>query len=110
MRYRRQITALLLLTLYLSYFSFSHFFVHSHNATQGVIVHSHPFAKNKCHTHTNIEVQLIDELSNYVCEEMEDTPPLPTPTVYEWQYVARTCAVSCATVPGKLRPRAPPTV
>jgi len=55
---------LLLTTLYLSYFIGTHFFVHAHQLPTRVVVHSHPFAKQP-HDHSAIELQLIDELSNY---------------------------------------------
>lgn len=60
----KRILALLLTTLYLSYFVGTHFFYHSHILNQGSITHSHPFS-NHPHSHNSQQILLIDELCTY---------------------------------------------
>lgn len=83
----KQITVLLLTALYLFYFAGTHFFVHSHFINERIVVHSHPFAKSN-HTHSTLEIQLIDELSNDTCTADNNSPALVPLDGSLWQYGA----------------------
>ena len=58
----KKIVSLLLLVLYVGYYAGTTFFVHSHNCTNGVIIHSHPYT-SATHTHSTTSFQLIDSLT-----------------------------------------------
>ena len=86
MNLKRQTASLILVALYLSYFSFTHFFVHSHLMPKGIIVHSHPYSTSKSHTHTSVEIQLIDELGNYICLSDAEIPHIDKTHVQDVDY------------------------
>ncbi len=88
MKHRRQIAGLLFVVLYLSYFSFTHFFVHSHQMSKGIVVHSHPYSSKKAHSHTTLEIQLLDELTNYLCVNDVNVPQVGSPAEEHFDYIA----------------------
>ncbi len=99
---------LLLAALYLSYFVGTHFFVHTHQLPTRMVVHSHPFA-NHPHSHSTLELQIIDELSTYTCL-IDDLQPNIGPTeVSFWEYPVVVCNSPRPSAWGPLSLRAPPT-
>ncbi len=50
-----------LVALFVSYYSFSSFFVHCHDTPYGVITHSHPYTTD--HSHSANSLQLISSLN-----------------------------------------------
>lgn len=103
----RQILVLLLTAVYLFYFAGTHFFVHSHFINERIVVHSHPFAKSS-HTHTSLEIELIDELSNDTCTVGDNSPVLEPSYSGHWQYVVAPTAVATLDNGTLRRLRAPP--
>lgn len=61
-----KILKVLLLALFVGYYSSSMFFTHTHYSDWGVITHSHPYLPSGSHTHATLEYQLIEHLSNLV--------------------------------------------
>ena len=61
----KKIVSLLLLVLYVGYYTGTTFFVHSHNCADGAITHSHPYA-SATHTHSAAAFQLIESLTTTV--------------------------------------------
>ncbi len=107
MRRMKQILTLLLTAFYLFYFAGTHFFVHSHFINERIVVHSHPFAKSN-HTHTTLEIQLIDELSNDTCTTEDGMPTLSPQYSGQWQYAVAPTAVVVVDNGAVRRLRAPP--
>lgn len=107
MKRTRQILVLLLTAVYLFYFAGTHFFVHSHFINERIVVHSHPFAKSN-HTHTTLEIQLIDELSNDTCTVDDSLPALEPQYCGHWQYAVATTDVVTLDNGAARRLRAPP--
>ena len=63
---KRRLIAILLSFVFLQYFAWCNFFVHSHRLTNRIIVHSHPFS-NKAHNHSTEETLIISQLSDATC-------------------------------------------
>lgn len=61
-----RVTGALLLLLFVGYYVSSTLFLHTHQTTNGVITHSHPYSTTTEHTHTAAEIQLIEHLSSII--------------------------------------------
>lgn len=107
MRRIKQILIPLLTAVYLFYFAGTHFFVHSHFINERIVVHSHPFAKSN-HTHTTLEIQLIDELSNDTCTTDHSIPDLQPQYSGQWQYAVVSTVLVVLDTDAVRRLRAPP--
>lgn len=107
MRKGKQILVMLMTALYLFYFAGTHFFVHSHFINERVVVHSHPYAK-KSHTHTTLEIQLIDELSNDTYTVDSNVPSLEAQYSGHWSYAIASTTVVDIDNSAVRRLRAPP--
>ncbi len=108
MKIRSRYLGLLLATLYLSYFVGTHFFVHSHQLPTRVVVHSHPFAKQP-HSHSTMEIELIDELSTYAFLVDDLQPHMGPADVSFFLYPVLVTETILPSSWGPLSLRAPPT-
>ncbi|MCQ2274665.1 MAG: hypothetical protein MJZ86_07725 [Bacteroidales bacterium] len=59
-----QISAIILTLVYVGYFIDGHFFVHKHQLSNRVVVHSHPHAHSH-HSHSTNELLTLDQLTHY---------------------------------------------
>ena len=59
----KKTVSLLLLALYMAYYVGAHCFFHTHNLSNGVITHSHPYTSGT-HTHNANDFQLINIFTN----------------------------------------------
>lgn len=61
----QQISATLLLMLFVGYFVGTSFFKHTHVVDGKIIVHSHPFSPTQKHTHSGSTIILLQKISQF---------------------------------------------
>ncbi|MDE7369101.1 MAG: hypothetical protein K2N08_04915, partial [Muribaculaceae bacterium] len=71
-KFKGNVPAMLLILLFAAYYCGSTLFVHSHFIGYGdkVVTHSHPFAPNSNHTHTDYEFNAIACLNDIVSDDV----------------------------------------
>lgn len=74
----KQTISLLLLMVYAFFFASTRFCYHAHILSDGKIVHSHLALGDKSHSHSSVQLQLIDQLNtvNYAAAEASDFTPV----------------------------------
>lgn len=72
---RGNIIAILLMMLFVAYYSSSTLFVHTHfiGLGRGLVTHSHPYLPDSNHSHSANEFYAIACLTNFTTEEIEFT-------------------------------------
>jgi hypothetical protein len=81
-----------LLLVFVAYYGSITMFFHAHNVNGHIIVHSHPFSRNKnntpsypSHSHTSEELILISHLDQFNCDNLFIDITIPEPVVFQYE-------------------------